>query len=189
MNETHRMRRWLQLASLIGLTGCSTPQPILDVASQGAATVGLTEISLREYLALTKAQLAARMDLVRFDAEQEARDRARREFDLVIERRSAPAATQDATDLIRTLGDEHQRIRETEKLELEAIARSTTLDAAALAQVPTEKLAQSKKGFGVLAQELSPQEWIALAAGYARVIRAGVESLQATSTEAKSGKE
>jgi hypothetical protein len=181
--------RWLAVAALVVLTGCATPRPVLDLAGQGAATVGLAEVSLREYLALTKAQLEARMDLLRFDAQQEARDRARREFDAFLERRSGPAATDDATDLIRILGDEHRRIREKEALEIATIARTTVLDAAAVAPVPTEKLTEAKKSFGVLAQELTAQEWVALAAGYAREIRAGVEALRAADKKAPSGKE
>jgi len=183
------VRKWLPASALVLVTGCATPQPILDLAGRGAATVGLAEISLRKYVALTHSQLAARMDLLRHDAQQEARDRARREFDIFIDRRAGLPVRDDAADLIRVLGDETRRIREKEALELERIAQSTTLDVASLTQVPTEKLAAAKKSFGVLAQELSPKEWLALAVGYAREIQAGVEKLQASLKDVKSGKE
>ena len=178
MSERFRIRRWLPVSGLILATGCATPQPILDLAGQGAATVGLAEIALREYVALTNAQLAARMDLLRSDAQQEARDRARREFDVFLRRQAGEPASDDAADLIRVLGDERQRLREKEALEIEKIAQQSTLDVATLAQVPTENLAAAKRGFGVLAQELSPKEWVALAVGYAREIQAGVEKLR-----------
>ena len=67
------------LWGLVGLlTGCATPKPILDLAGQGTATVALAEASLRDYLAITTAQLTARMDLMRLDAQQEVRDASRR---------------------------------------------------------------------------------------------------------------
>lgn len=181
-------RRWWPVAGLIVITGCATPQPILDLAGQGAVTVGLAEISLREYLTLTQSQLAARMDLLRIDAQQEARDRARREFDLFVARQAGEPVKEDAANLIRVLGDEHRRLREKEALELENIAKKTTLDVSTLAQVPTEKLATARKSFGVLAQELSPQEWVELAAGYAREIKADVDKLRASTKAEQNGK-
>lgn len=181
-----RVRRLLSVATLALVGACATPQPILDLAGQGAATVGLAEISLREYVALTHAQLGARMDLIRFDAQQEARDRARREFDVFIDRKAGLPARDDAASLIRSLGDESRKIREQETLELAKIAQSSTLDAAILAELPTEKLAAAKKGFSVLAQELSPKEWLALAVGYAKEIQAGVEKIRASLKEEKS---
>lgn len=174
------VRRWSPVSALVLVAACATPQPIRDLAAEGAATVGLAEISLRDYVALTHQQLAARMDLVRFDAEQEARDRARREFDRFIDGKAGLPATDDAANLILLLGNESRKIRAREAEELEKIAQSSTLDVAALAQVPTEKLAAAQKSFTVLAQELSPSEWLALAAGYAKEIVAGIATLQSS---------
>lgn len=179
------MWKWSPICVLVLVTGCATPRPILDLAGQGAATVGLAEISLRDYVAITHSQLAARMDLVRIDAQQQMRDSVRHDFDMAIDRRAGVAAKDDATDLIRSLGDESRQIREREAQELEKIAQSSTLDVASLPQVPTEKLAAAKKGFGVLAQELSPKEWVALAAGYAKEIQAGVKQLKSSLKNAK----
>ena len=180
--------RWWLLSACAVLTGCSTPQPILNLAGQGAATVGLAEISLREYIALTHSQLEARMDLVRLDAQQDVRDRARRELDIAIDQRIGVAPREDAGDLIRALGNESRQIRERETVELEKIAQ-TAADKPTLRQVSTEKLAAAKKSFEVLAHELSPTEWLALAAGYAKEIQAGVRKLQASLKESKSGNE
>ena len=185
MNVLCFVRKWSLVLAVTLLTGCATPKPILDLAGQGAATVGLAEISLRDYLALTNSQLAARMDLLRQDAQQEASDRARREFDLFIDRRAGVSAKDDAADLIRSLGTESRQIREHELTEIEKIAKSFSLDVATSAQVPTEKLAAAKKGFSVLAQELSPKEWVVFAAGYAKEIQAGVKNLKASTKDDK----
>lgn len=189
MSAIQSIRRGWVAAGFVLLTGCATPQPILDLAGQGAATVGLAEISLREYVALTHAQLAARMDLIRIDAQQELRDRTRRDFDAFVVRQAGEATEDDTSNVIRLLGDEHRRLREKEEAELDAIARRFTLDVSALGQVPTEKLATSKKSFGVLAQELSAREWFELAVGYAREIRAGVEKLRESGQAADKGKQ
>jgi len=185
MKPGTRMRKWLPVSALILLSACATPTPILELAGEGAATVGLAEISLREYVVLTREQLGARMDLIRFDAQQEARDRARREFDFFIDRKAGLPAKDDATALIRVLGDASRQIRQQEALEIEKIAESSTLDVSAVAVVPTEKLAAAKKSFSVLAKELTPQEWLALVAGYAAEIQAGVEKIKASLKEAK----
>jgi len=177
------------VAALVVLTGCASPQPVLDLAGQGAATVGLAEKSLREYVGLTKAQLAARMDLLRQDAQQDARDRAQAEFDAFLDRRADLPANGSGAALIRDLGDERRRIRDKDALELEKIASSIRLDLAPVAQVPAEKLGAAKKSFAILSQELSAKEWVDLAAGYAREIAAGVATLQASKKDGKSGKD
>jgi hypothetical protein len=159
------------------LFGCSTPRPILDLAGEGAATVGLAEASLRDYVNVTNNQLTARMELLRKGAEGEARDRADRALDLMIDGRAGVPA-REASPLIQTLGDDSRRIREQEAAALQKITETSTLDVDTLAQVPTAKLDAAKKAFAVLAQELTPREWLALAAAYANEIRTGVDSIR-----------
>ena len=182
-------RKLWPIGGLILITGCTTPQPILDLARQGAATVGLAEISLREYLTLTQSQLTARMDLLRIDAQQEVRGRTRLEFDLFVARQAGEPVKEDTANLIRILGDEHRRLREKETLELERIAKKSTLDVSTLAQLPAEKLAAAKKSFAVLAQELTPQEWAELAVGHAREIKVGVDKLRESAKLKERGQE
>lgn len=160
------------------LTGCATPKPIRKVAEQGAATVQLAEISLREYVDVSNAQLAARMDLVRAESQRLATDKARRELDRFLDQ-SAGLPADDATErLIRQLGDQSRQIRDKAAQEQEKIAKATTLDAAAFATVPAEKLNAAKKTFSVLAAELTPEEWINLAAGYVKEISTGIQQFK-----------
>lgn len=175
--KTWRLLLWLALAAAL-LAGCSTPAPILQLAGQGSATVGLAEISLREYLALTQAQLTARMDLMRLDAQQEARNTSRRDVDLFLAREAGLRSSDDTAKRMREFGDAHRRIREKALEDLKALEKTFALDASALPPVPADKLAAAKKSFGVLAEELSPREWVELAVGYAREIKTGVDSLR-----------
>jgi hypothetical protein len=188
MNVWACVSKWSLIAGLAVVTGCATPRPVLNLAGEGAATVGLAEISLRDYVAITKAQLLARADLVVSDEQQQARDSIRRDVDQALDRRAGLPPKDDASDLIRSLGDESRKAREREAQELEKIAKGSTLDLTTLGQVPSEKLAEAKKGFGILAQELSPKEWITLAAGYAKEIQAGVKQIKSSVKDAKSTK-
>lgn len=179
--------RWWLLVLIALLAGCATPKPILDLAGQGSASIGLAEISLRDYLALTQNQLAARMDLMRLDAQQEARDASRREFDLFLAREAGAQSGDDTAKTIRDMGEERRRLREKSAEELKALEQKFALDVATLPQVPGEKLAAAKKGFGVLAQELSPEEWVKFAVGYTREIKESVDKLRAAQDAAKTG--
>jgi hypothetical protein len=177
------LNRWIWRILLIGLVaalaGCATPKPILDLAGQGTATVALAEIELRDYLAATNAQLGARMDLMRSASQQEVRDASRREFDQFLDREAGLAKDDGVAKKIQDLGNERRRLREKA---LEAIKAKETQfqgEVAGLPTVPTEKLAAAKKSFGVLAQELTPKEWVHLVAAHAREIKAGIDKLRA----------
>lgn len=185
MNPKCPMSRCLVLILIVLLAGCATPKPILDLAGQGSATVGLAETSLRDYLAVTHAQLAARMELMHLDAQQEARDASRREFDLFLAREAGAQSREDVARTIRSLGEERRRLREKAGEELKGLERKFSLDVSTLPQVQREKFAAAKKSFGVLAQELTPAEWVALAVGYAREIKNGVDKLREAQKPAK----
>lgn len=167
------------------LTACATPKPVLKVADQGVATVGLAEASLRDYMSLTNAQLSARTDIVRQQTQKRARDNANRQLLVLQSQRAGVPLDDEGAKLIRTLGDERRKIREESEAEQERIAKEFVFNSATLGDVPADKLATVRKSFSVLAQELSPEEWIALSTGYIKEIAAGVESLKKPATPAQ----
>lgn len=164
----------LALGVVVG-TGCSTPKPILDLAGQGSASVGLAEIALRDYLAQSNAQLAARMELMRAQVRQEARNESRREIDLYLAEQAGEKPHDEVRARIRQLGDDHRRLRDSAAEALSDIDKRFAFDGAKLPQVPADKLLAAKKQFNVLAQELTAKEWVELSVGYAREIKAGVD--------------
>ncbi len=166
----------LALAVLLG-AGCSTPKPVLALAGQGSASVGLAEASLRDYIAQSNAQLTARMELMRSQARQEARNESRREIDLFLAEQAGQKPNDEVAARIRQLGEDHRRLRDSAAESLRDIEKRLAFDESKLPRVPTDKLAAAKKGFNVLAQELSAQEWVMLAIGYAREIKAGVDKI------------
>jgi hypothetical protein len=177
---TNRIRVWNLAALLVfGATcaACATPQPVRDLASQGAATVGLTQVALRNYLAVTGAQLGARIDLVRQDEQRLVSDKSRAAFDQLLDESASLPSNDQTVKLVRGLGDDRRKLRDKEAVELQKVAEATTFDLETLPQVPSEKLDDAKKKFGVLAEELSAKEWIALTAQYAGEISAGIRKL------------
>jgi len=169
------------------LVGCSTPKPIRDLAGQGAATVTLSEVALRDYLARTNAQLTARMEIMRSQAKGEEVDVGKESFERYIDKEAGVPQGDDLVQTVRTLGAERQRIRE------EAIKKATSVDtkyafdSTKLPTVPTKKLGAAKQSFEVLAQELTPNEWFDLFGKYAKEIKTGIDKLKEPPPAAASG--
>jgi hypothetical protein len=168
------------------IAACSTPAPVRDLASRSSATVGLAEGALRQYIATTNAQLDARMQLLRTDAEQLEREKLRRELDHFLNQAASISDAEMDSARIVSLAAKRKEIREKQEVELAQVTAEYSLDTAALAKVPAEKLAAAKKEFAVLSEELSASEWITLIGGYAKIISEGVGQL--TSPADKKGK-
>lgn len=175
MRARFRVRTAAIAGVLVLVAACSTPQPIRALAEQGAATTGLAEAALRDYLATANAQLEARMDLLRYEAEQLAIDRSNREADLALDRRAGVPATDAAAKLMKSLAEDRRKAREELAKNLAQLSDEVKLDPASLAKVPSEQLAAARKSFSVLAEELSPEEWVKLYVGYAQEIKKSID--------------
>jgi hypothetical protein len=189
MNCTTVVRRGVLLATVAVLSACATPKPVRSLADHGATTVAFAEVSLRDYLNATEAQLTARMELLRNESQSIDEERARRELERLFDERAGSPTTEASAKLIRELAEQHQRDREEHAEHMEQIAEAMKFDAETLAKVPTEKLATAKKSFSVLAQELSPQEWVQLASGYAQRISEGIKSLHSEEKSTADGQQ
>ncbi|MBL8265666.1 hypothetical protein [Steroidobacter sp.] len=149
----------------------------MELASKGAGTVGLAEASLRDYLAATQAQLTARTEFVRADAEQLVSEATDRELLDMYRKEAGMTVRNDSAELIRSLATKRREMRDKREKELAKVTAANSFDASGLARVPQEKLDAAKKSFAVLSEELSSGEWIALVGGYVKVISAGVDQL------------
>ena len=98
----------LLLASSV-LSGCATPQPVLDLANRGAGVVSMGEAELQRYLDAAHDHLAVRLLIVRQLSAAEIDEK----FRDVIE---DPDRQQG--DMIRRLGEERKRKREARDAEL-----------------------------------------------------------------------
>lgn len=159
------------------LAGCATPKPVLELASKGAGTVGLAEASLRDYLAATQAQLTARTELVRADAEHIVSEAMDREMLDMYRKEAGMTVRNDGADLIRKLAAKRKDVRDKREKELAKVAAANTFDASTFAKVPQEKLDAAKKSLTVLSEELSSGEWLSLVGGYVKVTSEGIDQL------------
>jgi hypothetical protein len=159
------------------LAGCATPKPVLELASKGAGTVGLAEASLRDYLAATQAQLTARTELVRADAEQIVSEAMEREMLDMYREEAGMTVRNDSAELIRKLAGKRKNLRDKREQELANVATANVFDASTIARVPQEKLDAAKKSLSVLSEELSSGEWLSLVGGYVKVISEGIDQL------------
>lgn len=168
----------LSVAALSFAGGCATPKPVLDLSSQGVATVGLAEISLRDYLQLANAQVEARTNLVRDDVRDEVLVRNRQNLADFISTQAGNSEDTSTFDMIKNLAAERQKLREAGEAALAEVDKKFSVDALQAAKVPTERLGQAKAAFAMLAQELTAKEWMALASGYAKEIRKVAKALR-----------
>ena len=160
------------------LAACSTPKPVLELASKGAGTASLAEASLRDYLVATQAQLTARTELVRADAEQIVSETMDREMLDMYRKEAGMTVRNDSAELIRTLAAKRRDMRQKREQELAKVAAASIVDTSSFAKVPREKLDAAKKSFSVLSEELSSGEWILLVGGYVKVISEGIDQLE-----------
>ena len=174
---------------LITLCGCSTPQPVLNLAGRGVAATTLAEAELQRYLAAAQDVLEARIAIVRQLATAELEDSYSSAFADFLRKRTGDTERESAVELIESLGKEHRRLREqliTESLKIEALHAKTVTE---LTLTPADDAFNgAKKAFTTLAQELTPQEWLELTALYAREIHKTVkdvkEQMKSTATAA-----
>src|SRR4051795_11970781 len=101
--NTNRLTIYSLLGMAVLLAGCATPAPVRDLASSGAVTVGQAEIALRNYLADTNAQLNARTQLLRADAESLESERMRRELERITEQQAGIQRPDDVAEMMRGL--------------------------------------------------------------------------------------
>lgn len=164
-------------ASLL-LYGCATPRPVLDLASRGVGAVTLAEVELQRYLAAVQDHLSARLVIVRQLSAAELEESYSDAFSKFLKEKTGDRSGEDVGDLIRTLGQERRRLREqmmADAAKLEELHKKALGDAA---RPPTEAFSATRKAFTSLAEELSPQEWLALTAHYAREIHDTVKKIK-----------
>jgi hypothetical protein len=176
MNRTNQ-RAFAGSLLCVLITACSTPKPVLELASKGAGTAGLAEASLRDYLAATQSQLTARTEFLRADAEQLVSEAMDREMLDMYRKEAGMTVRNDGAELIRKLAAKRKEMRDKREKELTKVAAANSYDASSFAKVPQEKLDAAKKSLIVLSEELSSGEWISLVGGYVQVISEGIDQL------------
>lgn len=173
------MRSWIaMLTCVVALFGCATPRPVLDLASRGVGATAMAEIELQRYLVASRDQLSARLVIVRQLSAAQIDEGYLDAFNKFAKDKAGDKSGEEVALLIRTLGQERRRLREAAWAE---IAKLDEINGQALGDPISpgpDAFTAAKQAFTTLAQELTPEEWLALTAVYAREIQATFKKLQ-----------
>ncbi len=159
---------------LLALTGCATPQPVLDQASNTAALTGALDSELRSFRGVQAIIAKARAESIRRQELEMARIESTTAFQ---ERTQRLAGTSSPFSLMKTLRDLADSRREDDEAFARRMAETDALLAGATTAipVPSDKLSAAQKALVVLSQELSNEEWLKFLTGFAQAVNTGLK--------------
>lgn len=166
----------LLLAGLLG--GCSTPQPARDFASQGAVMADRAQAEAEAFAARAQQAYARREAIVRAMAAGEILDTANGDFRAFVAERAGAAGPQTQVALITQLSDRSRGLREQAEKALAAHDQKLAAAAGPAVRPDPAALADARRAFLVLAQELTPAEWLAFAQGYLKQVNQDLKALE-----------
>lgn len=173
-----RPRLIAQLGLVAALCACSTPQPVRDLASKGAATADNAQKELREFVDRADAAYKRREALVLELRESSIRDSSRMDFLEWMATEAGAASSKAAADQIRKIVEHSRQNREAELAKLAAARAVIAASGSAAVQLPTEKINTAKHNFTAMAEEMSAQEWLKFSVGYAKQVNTDLKALQ-----------
>jgi len=172
------------------VSGCHTPQPVLDQASNAAALTGSLDAELRAFRVVRASIAAGRIDSIRRQESEIARIARDDAYD---DRTRVLAGRKDYFELMDTL----RKLADSRRTDDEEFAKRLAATDKALAEttaplkVPSEKLAATQKLLSALGQELSREEWLKFLVGFAKEVSKDMKDAKesAAVSMAKGGKE
>jgi len=165
----------LALAALLG--GCSTPKPARDFASQGAVMADRAQAEAEAFAERAQRAYARREAIVRELAAGEILDAASGDFRAFVAERAGMPDQQTQVALITQLADRSRTLREQAEKALAAHDQKLATAAGAALKPDRVALADTRRTFLVLAQELTPAEWLAFAQGYLKQVNQDLKAL------------
>ena len=167
--------RGLLLAALaLGLGACSTPQPLLDQANNGATLAMSLQTELAAFRATQSDISQQRLDSIRRQLASLATYPVAADFDDRIRRLAGPAGSQQIYADLRTLAD--SRGTDERALALQMAEIDADL-AKVLAPLPdtAQSLAATLKTLSALGEELAPKDRVAAVSSFARTVKAAID--------------
>lgn len=164
------------------LCACSTPQPVRDLASQGASMTDQAQRETHAFLTRAAEAYATRMDSAELRARRNAEDAADASFTAFISKQAGDDDPSERIALIRSVASESRRTREALEERIEQSRQALTVQPVATAD-SDKALAQAKKGFIVLAQELSAREWLQFGWKYFRQVKDAYKAPDASASK------
>lgn len=154
----------------LAVAGCSTPQPVLDLATRGAALSDQADRETRAFLARAERARESRAEIVNAMAERDVRLDTTLQFSDWIAKQAGMPNSQPTIDLIHGLAEQSRKSREGTESRLAELQKKFESKPPSL-DGTSQALANTKKSFVVLAQELTPREWAGFGWKYLRQVR------------------
>lgn len=158
----------------LGLGACSTPQPLLDQANNGAALAMSLQVEMANFRATQAEVSAQRLDSIRRQLASLATYQVESDFDDRVRRLAGSAGSQQLYTDLRALADSRGA---DERLLSKQLADIDADLAKVLAPLPdtAQALGGTQKALAVLGEELSANDRLAAVSGFARTIKAAID--------------
>jgi DNA repair exonuclease SbcCD ATPase subunit len=167
--------RGLVLATLaLALGACSTPQPLLDQANNGATLAMSLETELAAFRATQSDISQQRLDSMRRQLASLATYQVEADFDDRIRRLTGTAGSQQLYTDLRALADS---LGTDERALARQLAEIDADLAKVLAPLPdmAQSLAATQKALSALGEELSPKDRVAAVSSFARTVKTAID--------------
>lgn len=174
------------LTFMIILGGCSTPQPLLDQANNGATLAMSLQAEMANFRA-TQADISQqRLEAIRRQLASLASYQIESDFDDRLKKLAGDTASAQLYAELRSLADSRGT---DEKLLIQKLAAIDADLAKVLAPIPdtTQALGTTQKSLAVLGEELSPKDRIAAVSAFAKKIKAAIDDNKKKIEAAKQG--
>lgn len=167
--------RCLPLAALaLSLGACSTPQPLLDQANNGATLTMSLQTELATFRATQSDVSQQRLDSIRRQLASLATYQVEADFDDRLRRLAGTASSQQLYNDLRTLADSRGTDERALALQLAQIDADL---AKVLAPLPdtAQSLAATQKALSALGEELAPKDRVSAVSSFARTVKAAID--------------
>jgi flagellar biosynthesis chaperone FliJ len=156
------------------LVGCSTPQPLLDQANNGAALTMLLQAEMNQFRAVQSDIAQQRIESVRRQLASLATYQSNAEFDERVKEVAGATATNQLYADLRTLADSRGADEKALAQQLSQIDADLKKVLAPLPDV-SSALDTTQKKLAAMGEELSAEDRIKIVTSFAREINAGID--------------
>lgn len=168
---------FLLFISLVS-TGCMTPLSVRNLASHGAASVDRAESETRAFVDRATQAYKRREAIVHELAKGDLTDRATVEFNVWLSGEAEFKNDRAISALIKKIADARKESREKLQSDLESKSNEIAKAFGSSVQISATNFSDTKRAFLILAQELSPQEWLEFGLNYAKQVREDIKALE-----------
>ena len=160
-------------------SGCSTPREARELALQGAVMADKAQAESDAFVERATQAYRRREAIVRELARGEIQDVSARDFRAFIAARARLPQEQRSVEVIHELADKSRESRERVETAFKALEAKLGDAAGPPAPGNATALAEARKAFLVLSQELTPAEWLAFTQAYLKQVNQDLQAMQA----------